>query len=659
MDIKSEILYRYPFPIAVTYLNADNAREAVGAHDQRLRLFEVVLKYLSSIAIAQYLHDRLQDPQVRQTLRGLARPSLGQWNGFLREVLNAYRRADRVEQMFIPGLYDSYNKKRSDRPALVLAYNEINNFVQERTDSAVTSVSIRQFCDVMINYRNKAVGHGAVTSYHCERVNQPLFDALEEMLLQLDFLKEHRLVYIEDVRVRRGSYTHEMMSFMGSTPPSRMKEAYVTEKQDEYRVEEQLYLCTRNQNVPVLSLHPLIIAWHADVLFLNESERERDIEYLSYQSGQIKKPDRLLEDFKEILGFVLGEEHADPTFDRIRQQASAPADAPPDLVQMGQEALDEENWATAADLLRQVDAADAHYAQAQEGLAKATQQLDWLDRYTKAQRLLDGRQWDQAEGMLLALEQEARDYRDLRGLLQTVRLERAQETSLQRLYEHALEALHGQQWEQAYDLLSRIHGLRSDFRDVGTLLAGQKRLHDLYDQAIEAISARRWVEAQALLHQLQALEPSYRNLDSLLRRAEQELEAESRLSTWYTAARSHIALEEWEQALALLDQISDQQADYRDVGSLIEQVQDKVLVPCPQCGTMVPSGYRFCTKCGGAIQSWTCWRCQAPVPEGRKFCGRCGAPRTRPATVSCPRCGYENSFGRKFCGQCGAVLPRP
>ena len=33
MDVKSDILYRYPFPIAVTYLNADNAREAVGAHD--------------------------------------------------------------------------------------------------------------------------------------------------------------------------------------------------------------------------------------------------------------------------------------------------------------------------------------------------------------------------------------------------------------------------------------------------------------------------------------------------------------------------------------------------------------------------------------------------------------------------------------------------
>ena len=97
MDTKSEILYRYPFPIAVTYLNADNAREAVGAHDQRLKLFEVTLKYLSSIAIAQYLHDRLEDPRVKRALRGLARPSLGQWNGFLREVLGAYRRAGRLD----------------------------------------------------------------------------------------------------------------------------------------------------------------------------------------------------------------------------------------------------------------------------------------------------------------------------------------------------------------------------------------------------------------------------------------------------------------------------------------------------------------------------------------------------------------------------------
>jgi transposase-like protein len=108
--------------------------------------------------------------------------------------------------------------------------------------------------------------------------------------------------------------------------------------------------------------------------------------------------------------------------------------------------------------------------------------------------------------------------------------------------------------------------------------------------------------------------------------------------------------------LELLDQIQDEQEHYAGVAELIAQVQAQIQVPCPRCGAMTPSGYKFCGKCGAAIQSWICWRCQSPVPEGRKFCGKCGASREAPAPVSCPQCGHENPPRRKFCGRCGHVL---
>ncbi|MBU1877770.1 MAG: hypothetical protein KJ734_02355, partial [Chloroflexi bacterium] len=71
MDIRDEIRYRYPNPIALTYHNTVNAREAMLAHSQRLRLFEVILKYLASIAICQYLGSPRDDAQVNRTLRDL------------------------------------------------------------------------------------------------------------------------------------------------------------------------------------------------------------------------------------------------------------------------------------------------------------------------------------------------------------------------------------------------------------------------------------------------------------------------------------------------------------------------------------------------------------------------------------------------------------
>ena len=656
MDIKYEILYQYPFPIAVTYLNADNAREAVGAHDQRIRLFEVTLKFLASIAIAQYLSDRLDDARVKQVLRGLVRPSLGQWNGFLREILSAYERANRIQDMFISEMFDAYNQKERNRPAMIRAYNEVRNFVENRTDSGVTSLSVRQFFDKLIEYRNKTVGHGVTTRYHCERMNGPLFDALEEMLGQLTFLREYRLVYIDDVRVRRGNYAHEMMSFMGSTPPSRMKEAYITDDPEEYKVEEQLYLCSRGANVPVLSLHPLVIALREDVLFLNESERERGIEYLSYQRGQIKKPDRLLEDFKEILGFVMGEDVTEPSFERMREQATSAPVASPTAYEKGCAAFDQENWAGAMQWLEAVSEAEAEYADAQSRLQEARHQQALLDRYNQGQGSMAKRRWEAAEAAFEELEKDAPGYRDVRELLETVKLERAQEAHLTELYSSAREALAAQQWSRAYDLLKRLDESRPGFRDVGDLLSHQQRLQDLYDQAIESIAAKRWLASQTALSQLEALEPDYRNAASLMERTKEELETEAQLASWYSEAKSHMALEQWQNALRLLDQIHDLQADYQDVEELIQSAQEKILVACPGCGTLNPSSYKFCGKCGAPLQVWICWHCQSPVAENRRFCGQCGAPRQKPEAVTCPRCKQVNPLGRKYCGKCGFEL---
>jgi len=421
MDLKAEILYQYPFPIAVTYLNADNAREAVAAHDQRIRLFEVTLKLLASIVIAQYVRDRLGDARVKKALRGLVRPSLGQWNGFLREVLNAYRRAGRTDELFIPELYDAYHRRRQDRPAIARAYNEITNIVQDRTDSAATSVSLLQFCDAMVSYRNKTVGHGVINRYQCEQINEPLFDAMEEMLGQLDFFKAHRLVYIEQVRVRRGSYAHEMMSFMGSTPPARMKEAFITDRPEEYRVEERLYLCLRDQNVPELSLHPLVIAHQGDILFLNESERERDIEYLSYTTGQIKRPDRLIEDFRETFRFVLAKGALEPPLQDPPSLVSTGVPSQPRAYTLGCAALDKGDWTTAVDLLEQVTADDPDYKDAQAKLAQARQQANWAAKYESARTALAQQRWEEAAAILSALSTAAPGYRDVASLVADVR----------------------------------------------------------------------------------------------------------------------------------------------------------------------------------------------------------------------------------------------
>ena len=48
----------------------------------------------------------------------------------------------------------------------------------------------------------------------------------------------------------------------------------------------------------------------------------------------------------------------------------------------------------------------------------------------------------------------------------------------------------------------------------------------------------------------------------------------------------------------------------------------------------------------------TCATCGSVNPSGQKFCGECGSPLAR----TCPGCGTPAATGQKFCGECGETL---
>ncbi len=61
-------------------------------------------------------------------------------------------------------------------------------------------------------------------------------------------------------------------------------------------------------------------------------------------------------------------------------------------------------------------------------------------------------------------------------------------------------------------------------------------------------------------------------------------------------------------------------------------------VKCPSCGQMLPSGSRFCTSCGAAIDKPAVVK---PVQEG----------------IICPTCGKKLPMGLRFCTECGSEIP--
>ena len=82
------ILHLYPLLLARGYRRYLNASGARDRHDAAYFLFEIYLKYAASIAISTYLAGAERDHRVNAALKGLARPSLGEWLRFLRECLS-------------------------------------------------------------------------------------------------------------------------------------------------------------------------------------------------------------------------------------------------------------------------------------------------------------------------------------------------------------------------------------------------------------------------------------------------------------------------------------------------------------------------------------------------------------------------------------------
>ena len=90
---------------------------------------------------------------------------------------------------------------------------------------------------------------------------------------------------------------------------------------------------------------------------------------------------------------------------------------------------------------------------------------------------------------------------------------------------------------------------------------------------------------------------------------------------------------------------------------------------CPQCGSPLGPGARFCPNCGMVQQQApTCPNCGAAVTPGTRFCGGCGgaiqaapAPRAESAPAAepkkCGTCGVPVEEGDSaFCGECGNRL---
>ena len=310
----ADIRARYPYPLAATFYRAFyDAPDLSTTHEYLLDLFEVTLKYCAAIALAQYVKDGIDDPAIHRSLLDLQRPSLGHWQGWLREILRLYGRQRRA--LLVPELVSLYTQKNSTdlyRAALALRDLMTQQMDYRGDGGNPSSITTQQFFELLGTYRNK-LAHGArLNTYTKERVANILMPALRELFVQLAPLADYRLVYISEVKlavgaVRRGPrhYDHVFTYLVGDRP--RVSRVPKTLSEDQTVDPKQLYLLAKNEDFqPILSLHPFLIFQYCDrcsneqAYVLNMS-RENDLTYLSYQCAHQFSVTGLLNDLLMVI----------------------------------------------------------------------------------------------------------------------------------------------------------------------------------------------------------------------------------------------------------------------------------------------------------------------------------------------------------------------
>jgi hypothetical protein len=292
------ILTQYPLNLAKLY-------EAVRLESEpRLRvtklvtLYEGTVRHLALVGLAAYRHLEISDDQVEAARADLGRPSLGHWLGLLKAVDEALGRT-------FPLLTPPLNKRhRND--AIAAAVEALAPMAGKRMPKRIR---LSFFLDVVVEFRNKKIGHGSLSPPEARRAVKPLEAALTWWLGELALLRERSLLYIDRVEWQDPHYLYigNNLSAGTSLYPARLEgETPVTPR--------QVYLGPAEgaEELALISLRPFF-AFDGDTLLLhvyNElSNQDRLVLRCAYEPSSPKNALELDAPAEQVLG---GEEPQPP-----------------------------------------------------------------------------------------------------------------------------------------------------------------------------------------------------------------------------------------------------------------------------------------------------------------------------------------------------------
>lgn len=279
-DLKRLVRQKYPFPISHAYTYLESRADPDDRYQALLSCFEVTLKSIAAIALANFMRDIQDDPKLgnahlfQDLVDMLSRPlSLGHWQELLRLTLRPY--AKRRERLVVPELFDFYYRVTEHGNIKTQSQNvrNIQRFIQERNEDA--------------HHRSR----GQSSAFQRQRALDELTETLRDLFRELTFLADYPLLYVEYAEHREGYWHYQANFAQGSSYPfpQRMWETDLS-------VNSHRCLLVDETEPAVLELDPFVIVTsegrlqQPDIFFFDGVFSSGQANFMSYHVGDYIEP---------------------------------------------------------------------------------------------------------------------------------------------------------------------------------------------------------------------------------------------------------------------------------------------------------------------------------------------------------------------------------
>ena len=269
-----------PYPIARLYHEMELENDPGKKFRALIRTFIGFLKYLSLMAVSEYLHADTHDPKIDRLLTGttLSKPSLGHWNHFLRDILGHFRKTP--FELKITGILDFYYKSDTREAQQTRNVSLINDFINLRNEYIHPDIWLDDDMSQSMNSKHIA--------------------PLDKLIEAAGFLREHRLILAAENELLICS-GYEIAGFRSESPqPGLSPGTFYIRTETETRSLFTFLLYGDPENTSMDK--------KLDDIFLYESQTKTKIKflrgnYLRYlEQGQFQKTSQVLGELKERLG---------------------------------------------------------------------------------------------------------------------------------------------------------------------------------------------------------------------------------------------------------------------------------------------------------------------------------------------------------------------